>query len=82
MVSSRLLKRLRESNNADAMFGHGLTYSSHPVGCAVALKNLELLEGACSTMYEPFRLIFRKNFKHCVTFRWSVMYAVSASWPA
>ena len=44
MVSSRLLERLRESNNADAMFGHGLTYSSHPVGCAVALKNLELLE--------------------------------------
>ena len=26
------------------MFGHGLTYTSHPVGCAVALKNLDLLE--------------------------------------
>ena len=27
------------------MFGHGLTYTSHPIGCAVALKNLDLLEG-------------------------------------
>ena len=44
MVSAQMLERLRSSNNADAMFGHGLTYSSHPVGCAVALKNLELLE--------------------------------------
>ena len=27
------------------MFGHGMTYTSHPVGCAVALANLDLLEG-------------------------------------
>ena len=27
------------------MFAHGLTYTSHPIGCAVALKNLDLLEG-------------------------------------
>ena len=26
------------------MFGHGLTYSSHPIGCAVAIKNIELME--------------------------------------
>ncbi len=30
---------------ANAMFGHGYTYTSHPIGCAVALKNLDLLEG-------------------------------------
>ncbi|CAN7340228.1 aminotransferase [Rhizobium sp. LjRoot30] len=45
MVSARLFEELRRSNHPDAMFAHGLTYSSHPVGCAVALKNLELLEG-------------------------------------
>lgn len=45
MVSERLLEDLRRSNHPDAMFAHGLTYSSHPVGCAVALKNLDLLEG-------------------------------------
>jgi adenosylmethionine-8-amino-7-oxononanoate aminotransferase len=45
MIASRLFEELRQSNHNDAMFAHGLTYSSHPIGCAVALKNLDLLEG-------------------------------------
>lgn len=45
MISSRLFEELRRSNHPDAMFAHGLTYSSHPIGCAVALKNLDILEG-------------------------------------
>ncbi|MBL8577556.1 MAG: aminotransferase [Mesorhizobium sp.] len=45
MISERLLRDLNRSNHPDAMFGHGLTYTSHPIGCAVALANLELLEG-------------------------------------
>ncbi|MGE0500831.1 MAG: aminotransferase [Rhizobiaceae bacterium] len=45
VISDRLLETLRQSNHAAAMFGHGFTYTSHPIGCAVALKNLELLEG-------------------------------------
>jgi adenosylmethionine-8-amino-7-oxononanoate aminotransferase len=45
VISERLLAELRKSNHANAMFGHGYTYSSHPIGCAVALKNLDLLEG-------------------------------------
>ena len=44
MVSAALLESIRSSEHTDAMFSHGLTYSSHPIGCAVALKNLELLE--------------------------------------
>jgi len=44
VISQRLLATLRQSNHAGAMFGHGYTYSSHPIGCAVALKNLDLLE--------------------------------------
>ncbi len=44
VVSGRLLETLRRSNHPEAMFAHGLTYTSHPVGCAVALKNLDLLE--------------------------------------
>lgn len=44
MISSRLLESLRQSNHSDAMFAHGLTYSSHPIGCAVALRNLDILE--------------------------------------
>lgn len=45
MVSGKLLEELRRSNHPEAMFAHGLTYSSHPIGCAVALANLDLLEG-------------------------------------
>lgn len=44
VISGTLVEEMRRSNHADAMFAHGLTYSSHPVGCAVALKNLDLLE--------------------------------------
>ncbi|QRM55936.1 aminotransferase [Sinorhizobium sp. BG8] len=44
MIAGRLFEELRRSNHSDAMFAHGLTYSSHPIGCAVALKNLEILE--------------------------------------
>jgi adenosylmethionine-8-amino-7-oxononanoate aminotransferase len=44
MISERLCEELRRSNHADAMFLHGFTYSSHPIGCAVAIRNLELLE--------------------------------------
>jgi adenosylmethionine-8-amino-7-oxononanoate aminotransferase len=45
MISERLFRDLNRSNHPDAMFGHGLTYTSHPIGCAVALRNLDLLEG-------------------------------------
>ena len=45
MMSAAMLADLRRSNHPEATFSHGLTYSSHPIGCAVALKNLDLLEG-------------------------------------
>lgn len=44
VISARLLEELRRSNHPDAMFAHGLTYTSHPIGCALALKNLDILE--------------------------------------
>jgi len=44
VVSDRLLSSLRAFNHPEAMYAHGLTYSSHPIGCAVALKNLDILE--------------------------------------
>jgi adenosylmethionine-8-amino-7-oxononanoate aminotransferase len=44
VISERLLEELRRSNHPDALFGHGLTYTSHPIGCAVALKNLDILD--------------------------------------
>lgn len=39
-------ERLAETflSEPDGMFSHGLTFGGHPVACAVALKNLEILE--------------------------------------
>ncbi len=45
MISRRLMEELRASNHPEAMFGHGFTYTSHPIGCAVAHRNLDILEG-------------------------------------
>ncbi|MCB1386373.1 MAG: aminotransferase [Nitratireductor sp.] len=44
-ISDRLLEEMRTTNHPDAMFGHGYTYTSHPIGSTVALRNLDLLEG-------------------------------------
>ncbi|MEM7636661.1 MAG: aminotransferase class III-fold pyridoxal phosphate-dependent enzyme, partial [Pseudomonadota bacterium] len=32
------------SENPDGWFAHGFTCAGHPVGCAVALKNIEIME--------------------------------------
>lgn len=45
VISARLMEDLRGSDHPEAMFAHGLTYSSHPIGCAVAIRNIEILEG-------------------------------------
>ena len=42
MVGDRVADRLIESGGE---FYHGFTYSGHPVACAVALANLDIIEG-------------------------------------
>ena len=44
LISERLMNRVQESNQKNATFSNGFTYSAHPVSCAVALKNMELFE--------------------------------------
>ena len=34
----------RMTNNGEMLFSNGYTYSGHPVSCAAALKNIEILE--------------------------------------
>ena len=63
VISSQLMKELRNSNHSEAMFGHGLTYSSHPIGCAVALKNIELLEGGILDNAINIGPIFQEKLK-------------------
>ena len=45
------------------MFGHGLTYSSHPIGCAVALKNIELMENGILDNVLEIGPIFQSKLK-------------------
>jgi adenosylmethionine-8-amino-7-oxononanoate aminotransferase len=44
LISESLMARVQESNQKNATFSNGFTYSAHPVSCAVALKNMEIME--------------------------------------
>ena len=44
MISNALFERMKDAGAGDAMFAHGYTYSSHPIGCAAALANLDIIE--------------------------------------
>ncbi|MDZ7601304.1 MAG: aminotransferase class III-fold pyridoxal phosphate-dependent enzyme, partial [Hoeflea sp.] len=63
VVSDRLLSSLRASNHPEAMYAHGLTYSSHPIGCAVALKNLDILEGGLLDYAREITPYFHEKLK-------------------
>lgn len=44
LVSDRLLAGLDQTGSDHAIFANGYTYSGHPVACAAALKNIEIIE--------------------------------------
>lgn len=44
VIKGEMYDQLVEPSARVGMFGHGYTYSGHPVGCAVALKALEIYE--------------------------------------
>ena len=44
IISDRLLEDVRAKAGPDLMFNNGYTYSGHPVCCAAALKNIEIIE--------------------------------------
>lgn len=43
-VSPEIYAGMEAESTRNGYFGHGTTYSGHPVGCAVALKVLDLIE--------------------------------------
>lgn len=63
MVSDRLLADLRATNHPDAMYAHGYTYTSHPIGCAVAMKNLDLLEDGILEHVRSIAPYFQQRMK-------------------
>ncbi len=44
VISGDIYQQIVESSESVGVFGHGYTYSGHPVGCAVALKTLEIYQ--------------------------------------
>jgi len=44
LVSEKVWRVLADGGESYGAFGHGYTYSSHPVGAAAALANLDLIE--------------------------------------
>lgn len=43
-ISDRLIDDLKSENAAEGYFSNGYTYSGHPIACAAALKNIEIIE--------------------------------------
>lgn len=43
-VSDRLIEDLKGEKAAEGYFSNGYTYSGHPIACAAALKNIEIIE--------------------------------------
>ena len=44
LISERLLEQLRGDEDHQASFSSGFTYSGHPVSCAAALENIDIIE--------------------------------------
>jgi adenosylmethionine-8-amino-7-oxononanoate aminotransferase len=44
LISERLFSEVSGAKARGASFGHGFSYSGHPVSCAAALRNIEIIE--------------------------------------
>ena len=71
VVPEWMYEPIREATKKSRMFGHGFTYSGHPVCAAVALRNLELMEEQgvyehAAKMSEPFMNRLRSFADHAL----------------
>ena len=44
IIPNHIYEPIARASNQQGIFGHGYTYSGHPVACAVALKTIEIYE--------------------------------------
>jgi adenosylmethionine-8-amino-7-oxononanoate aminotransferase len=66
------------------MFAHGFTYSGHPTACAVALRNLQILEdeGLVKQAAERGAYLRKQFWKSCAGTRSLATCVASVFWPA
>ena len=44
LISDRLLEQIRGDEDTHPFFSNGFTYSGHPVSCAAAIENIDIME--------------------------------------
>lgn len=69
LIPEFMYEPLVEASGQVGNFGHGFTYSGHPVCAAVALRNLELMEerdifGHVAVVSEPFQMRLKALSNH------------------
>ena len=62
IISDNIYDVIATPKGEDGLFAHGFTYSGHPVCCAVALKNLEIMqrENICAQVRKTGRYFEQK----------------------
>ncbi len=62
LISDRVYDVIAQPYADGAMFTHGFTYSGHPICCAAALKNIEIMEkeDLCSQVRETGSYFFKR----------------------
>ena len=67
MISDDMYAEINKPQCAGGLLSHGFTYSGHPVACAAALKNIEIMEseGLCEHVQEvgPYFLAQAKKLE-------------------
>ena len=78
MISDRIAEPFLDDPN---LFLHGQTFGAHPVCCAVANANLDILEreDLCGNVLANEAPVHRNCSMGCATSRWSAMFVATAT---
>ncbi len=81
-ISDPIWEVLKQGSAKLGGFSHGYTYSGHPVGAAVALANIEIMEreDLVAKARKNGAYLIKNYGKACLTIPWWVKFAVVACW--
>jgi 4-aminobutyrate--pyruvate transaminase len=68
MVSEKVHAAVATNSGKIGTFGHGFTYSGHPVSCAIALETLRVYEDeAILAHVQSVAPVFQQGLRHCAS---------------